>query len=138
MKPDLYQRVALRRDVTEHSLRRGDVAVLVDHVPHPAGGEPGVVLEVFNAIGESLSVVAVKESDIEPLRRRGADSPLPRRRRVGVSPEKKSHKSSMTRPEAWRGGSNSPPAFSRYDRRAGSISDFTRRRSGSTWGRSRG
>ena len=36
--------------------------------PHPTGGEPGVVLEVFNAIGESLSVVALKESDIEPLR----------------------------------------------------------------------
>jgi len=68
MKPDLYQRVALRRDVTDHCLKSGDVAVLVDRVPHPTGGEPGVVLEVFNAIGESLSVVAVKESDIEPLR----------------------------------------------------------------------
>ena len=68
MKPELYQRVALRRDVTDHRLMRGDVAVLVDRVPHPSGGEPGVVLEIFNAIGESLSVVAVKESDIEPLR----------------------------------------------------------------------
>ena len=71
MKPELYQRVALRRDVADHRLNRlmrGDVAVLVDSVPHPSGGEPGVVLEVFNAIGESLSVVAVKESDIEPLR----------------------------------------------------------------------
>src|SRR5271157_868919 len=68
MKPELYQRVALRRDVADHRLMRGDVAVLVDRVPHPSGGEPGVVLEVFNAIGESLSVVAVKESDIGPLR----------------------------------------------------------------------
>ena len=68
MKPELYQRVALRRDVADHRLMRGDVAVLVDRVPHPSGGESGVVLEVFNAIGESLSVVAVKESDIEPLR----------------------------------------------------------------------
>ncbi len=69
MKPELYQRVALRRDVADHRLMRGDVAVLVDRVvPHPSGGEPGVVLEVFNTIGESLSVVAVKESDIEPLR----------------------------------------------------------------------
>src|SRR5208337_2600432 len=55
MKPDLYQRVALRRDVTDHWLKSGDVAVLVDRVPHPTGGKPGVVLEVFNAIGESLS-----------------------------------------------------------------------------------
>ena len=68
LKPELYQRVALRRDVADHRLMRGDVAVLVDRVPHPSGSEPGVVLEVFNAIGESLSVVAVKESDIDPLR----------------------------------------------------------------------
>ncbi len=67
VKPDLYQRVALRLDVTEHGLKKGDVEVLVDRVPHPSGGEAGVVLEVFNAIGESISVIAVKESDIEPL-----------------------------------------------------------------------
>jgi hypothetical protein len=37
-------------------------------VPHPVGGEPGVVLEVFNALGESISVVVAKESEIEALR----------------------------------------------------------------------
>jgi len=39
----------------------------VDRVPHPSGGEEGCILEVFNALGESLSVIAVRESDIEPL-----------------------------------------------------------------------
>jgi hypothetical protein len=68
MKSELCPHVALRLDITEHGLKKGDVAVLVDRVPHPSGGELGVVLEVFNAIGESISVVAVKESDIEPLR----------------------------------------------------------------------
>jgi hypothetical protein len=68
MKPELYHRVALCRDLEEYRLKKGDVAMLIDRVPHPSGGEPGVVLEVFNAVGESLSVVAVKESDIEPLR----------------------------------------------------------------------
>lgn len=67
MTPQLYERVALRHDQAEHRLKKGDVAVLVDRVPHPSGGEPGVVLEVFNAIGESISVIAVKESEIEPL-----------------------------------------------------------------------
>jgi len=61
----LYRHVALRR---EHNLRRGDVAVLIDHVEHPDGGEPGCVLEVFNALGESIAVVAVRESDVEELR----------------------------------------------------------------------
>ena len=68
MTPDLYERVALRRDLNEHFLKKGDVAVLIDRVPHPSGGELGVVLEVFNALGESISTVAVKESEIEALR----------------------------------------------------------------------
>ena len=67
MKVPLYQRVALQRDLLEHGLKRGDVAVLVDHVPHPGGGEDGCILEVFNALGESIAVVTVKESEIESL-----------------------------------------------------------------------
>jgi hypothetical protein len=66
-KPDLYERIALRSDLTEHGFKKGDVAVLVDRAPNPFGGEPGVVLEVFNAVGESIAVIVVKESDIEPL-----------------------------------------------------------------------
>jgi hypothetical protein len=68
MSLPLYQRVALRRDLPEHNLRRGDVAVLLDHVPHPEGGEQGCVLEVFNALGDSIAVLAVPESAIEALR----------------------------------------------------------------------
>jgi hypothetical protein len=68
MSLPLYQRVALRRDLPEHNLRRGDVATLLDYVPHPEGGEQGCVVEVFNALGESIAVVAVSESDIEGLR----------------------------------------------------------------------
>jgi hypothetical protein len=63
----LYQRVALKRDFPEHGLKRGDVATLVDQVPHPEGGEQGCVLEIFNALGESIAVVAVRESEIEGL-----------------------------------------------------------------------
>ncbi|TWT44165.1 hypothetical protein RAS1_05730 [Phycisphaerae bacterium RAS1] len=38
MSLDLYSRVALRRDIPEHSLRRGDVATLIEFVPHPTNG----------------------------------------------------------------------------------------------------
>jgi len=41
MSLPLYQRVALRRDLPEHNLRRGDVATLLDFVPHPESGEQG-------------------------------------------------------------------------------------------------
>lgn len=67
MDTSMFQRVALRRNVDGHWLRAGDVAYLIDHVPHPAGGERGCVLEVFNAVGESIATVTVPESDIEPL-----------------------------------------------------------------------
>jgi hypothetical protein len=63
----LFQNVALRCDVENHWLRAGDIAYLLDIVPHPSGGEPGCVLEVFNAVGESIATVTVPESNVEPL-----------------------------------------------------------------------
>jgi hypothetical protein len=63
----LYERVALARDLDEHGLKRGDVATVVDTVPHPTGGPDGLVLEVTNALGEPLQVVIVTPNDVEPL-----------------------------------------------------------------------
>jgi hypothetical protein len=67
VKPVLYERVALVQDLPEHGLKAGDVAVLVDRVPHPGGGEEGFVLEVFNALGESIAVVVVPGNGVAPL-----------------------------------------------------------------------
>jgi hypothetical protein len=64
----LFSQVSISRDVPEHGLRVGDVATLVDAVPHPLNGEKGYVLEVFNALGDSIAVVAMPESAVEPLR----------------------------------------------------------------------
>jgi hypothetical protein len=63
----LYERVALTRDLDEHGLKRGDVATIVDSAPHPSGGPEGLVLEVSNALGESIQVIIVTAKDIEPL-----------------------------------------------------------------------
>lgn len=68
MKPKLYQRVALTQDMPDHQLKKGDLATLVEYVPHPTDGEEGCVLEVFNALGESIAVVTVPITAIEPLR----------------------------------------------------------------------
>lgn len=62
-----YDRVALSRDIIEHGLQRGDVATLVDTVPHPSGGPEGMVIEITNALGDSLKVVIVTAADIEAL-----------------------------------------------------------------------
>jgi hypothetical protein len=64
----LYERVALKIAVPAHGLRAGDVATVVDFVDHPTGGPRGCVLEVFNALGESIAVVAVAENAVETLR----------------------------------------------------------------------
>jgi hypothetical protein len=68
MRLKLYQEVSLVKDIPEQRLKAGDVAVLVDYAPHPAGGEEGAVLEVFNALGESLFVAVVPVSALAALR----------------------------------------------------------------------
>jgi Domain of unknown function (DUF4926) len=78
---ELYGEVALTRDLPEYELKAGDIATLVDFVSHPSGGEEGCVLEVFNAVGESLAVIAVPTSAIESLR---ADEILAVRSRAKV------------------------------------------------------
>lgn len=67
MALELYQEVALKVDLSDHQLRAGDVATLIDFVAHPTGGEDGCVLEIFNAIGESIAVIAVPLSTVEAL-----------------------------------------------------------------------
>jgi len=44
MTTDLFQRVALRIDLPEHSLRKGDVATIVEHLPGK-NGEDGYALK---------------------------------------------------------------------------------------------
>lgn len=68
MPLELYREVALTRDLPEYELRKGDIATLVDFVAHPNGDEEGCVLEVFNALGESLTVITAPLSAIEILR----------------------------------------------------------------------
>ena len=67
MTLELFTEIALNRDIVEYHLKKGDVATLVDFVPHPQEGEQGCVLEIFNAVGESIAIVAVPISAIKPL-----------------------------------------------------------------------
>ena len=65
----LYDRVARwKAAVPEHDLRAGDVATLLEIVEHPSRNARGCVVEVFNAVGESIAVVTVPETEIEALR----------------------------------------------------------------------
>jgi hypothetical protein len=67
MSLELYQQVVLTLDLPKYNLKKGDVATLIDYVAHPAGQEDGCVLEIFNAIGESVTVIIVPQHNIEPM-----------------------------------------------------------------------
>jgi hypothetical protein len=71
----LYQKVALNRDFPEYNLKQGDIATLIDKVPHPNQGETGYILEVFNALGESIDTVIVPESAVVSLKADAIISP---------------------------------------------------------------
>lgn len=66
MKFQLFTQVAFLKDNPDHHLCAGDIATIVEH--HPVTeGEDGYSLEVFNAVGETIIVVTVAESEIEAL-----------------------------------------------------------------------
>jgi hypothetical protein len=67
MKFELYTDAVLTCDVPEHRLKRGDVVKLVDHHVAPDGSE-GYSIEVFNAVGDTITVTTVPETSLEPLR----------------------------------------------------------------------
>jgi Domain of unknown function (DUF4926) len=67
MKFKLYTDVALTCDLPVHRLRRGDIVKLVDH--HMASDDTeGYSIEVFNAVGDTITVTAVPASALEVLR----------------------------------------------------------------------
>ena len=76
MKVELFNRVALRVDLPEHGLRKGDVATIVEHLPGK-DCEAGYALEGFNAVGDSIAVITVPQSAVEPLTADGIPSVRP-------------------------------------------------------------
>lgn len=74
----MFSRIALAEDLQQENLRRGDVATIVEYHEGRAGQEQGYELEVFNAVGDTIAVVTVNESQIEPLRKGEVLSVRPR------------------------------------------------------------
>lgn len=67
MRFDLYTDVALTCDLPAHRLRRGDIVKLVEHHVAPDGSE-GYSIEVFTALGRTLTVTTVPATALEALR----------------------------------------------------------------------
>ena len=66
MRYELFTEVVLAQDIPDKSLKKGDVATVVEH--HDVSGkEDGYSLEIFNALGDTITVITLPESQIEPL-----------------------------------------------------------------------
>jgi hypothetical protein len=68
MTYERYSQIALAEDIVEHGLKRGDVARVVEAIPRESANPTSYVLEVFNALGESMNVIIVSANKIEPLK----------------------------------------------------------------------
>lgn len=67
MKFKLFKEVVLLKDIPEKKLKKGDVGTVVEYHPSDSS-EDGYSLEVFNAVGDTIAVVTVSESEIEMLK----------------------------------------------------------------------
>jgi len=67
MKYELFKEAVLLKDIPEKKLKKGDVAIIVEH--HPSSTtEDGYTLEVFNALGDTIAIVTLPESEIDSLK----------------------------------------------------------------------
>ena len=66
MSYELFEEVALTKDIPEKNLKKDDIATVVEH--HPVSErEDGYSLEIFNALGDTITLITVAESAIEPI-----------------------------------------------------------------------
>lgn len=68
MNHELFSHVILTQDLPEAGLFRGDLATVVERYQGDPGQEPGYEVEVFNAVGDTVAVVSVRESQVEAPR----------------------------------------------------------------------
>lgn len=66
MRYELFSQVALAEDFPIQGLCAGDLATVVDYHQQD-NREDGYSLEVFNALGTTIAVITVAESQIVPL-----------------------------------------------------------------------
>ncbi len=64
MKLELYKKAVLTHDVPTEHLKKGDLVTVIDYLENP---EPGYILEIFDALGNTVGVTAVPERLLEPV-----------------------------------------------------------------------
>ena len=68
MKFKLYANVALNEDIPKSVFKKGDIGTLIDiFEPNQNTIENGYAIEMFNALGDSLDALVLRESQIHPI-----------------------------------------------------------------------
>ena len=66
MKPELYTEVMILDDFPQFNLKAGDIVMYIEHLINPQGQE-GAIVEIFNAIGDSLGIATLPLSAIASI-----------------------------------------------------------------------
>jgi len=67
MKFELYTQVVLLTDLPDYHLKAGDLVTLVEFLEGNENLAPAYVVEVFDAIGQTLAVLTVAETKLVSL-----------------------------------------------------------------------
>ncbi|MBI5325062.1 MAG: DUF4926 domain-containing protein [Ignavibacteriae bacterium] len=68
MKFKLYTEVKLISDIAGTLFKKGDVGTIIEHYePNTTIKEHGYTLEMFNALGDTLTTIDVSESQIKAI-----------------------------------------------------------------------
>ena len=70
MEFPLYERFALRVDIPDEGLKKGDIVTTVEFLEARRELPNAYVVEVFNAVGETIAVFTVPEANLEALTKR--------------------------------------------------------------------
>ncbi len=65
-KIELYTQVELTEDLPKYGLKKGDIAMVIEHYPMPENQEDGYSLEGFDREIEGITV-EVRVSQIKPI-----------------------------------------------------------------------
>lgn len=68
MNYELYSRAALNTDIENTIFKKGDIGIIVEIINSmKCINEKGYCLEIFDALGNTIDVIVVGETQLQPL-----------------------------------------------------------------------
>lgn len=68
MQFEIFTQAALAEDLPDYQLRKGDLVTVVEYLPKNEYHEEGYIVEVFDVLGKTLYVIALKINQLQALK----------------------------------------------------------------------